>query len=73
MIATLSGLWNTLSQSRKELEALKAQYDQEQNDIEELRSMLEDGSQSQIIEKAARERLGFVYPDEQVFIDISGN
>ena len=73
MIATLSGLWNTLSQSRKELEALKAQYDQEQNDIEELRSMLEDGSQSQIIEKAARERLGFVYPDEKVFIDISGN
>ena len=73
MIATLSGLWNTLSQSRKELEALKAQYDQEQNDIEELRSMLEDGSQSQIIEKASRERLGFVYPDEQVFIDISGN
>jgi cell division protein FtsB len=73
MIATLSGLWNTLSQSRKELEALKAQYAQEQNDIEELRSMLEDGSQSQIIEKAARERLGFVYPDEQVFIDISGN
>ena len=73
MIATLSGLWNTLSQSRKELEALKAQYDQEQNDIEELRTMLEDGSQSQIIEKAARERLGFVNPDEQVFIDISGN
>ena len=73
MIATLSGLWNTLNQSRKELEELKAQYAEEQNDIEELRTMLEDGSQSQIIEKAARERLGFVYPDEQVFIDISGN
>ena len=73
MIATLSGLWNTLNQSRKDLEELKAQYAEEQNDIEELRTMLEDGSQSQIIEKAARERLGFVYPDEQVFIDISGN
>lgn len=73
MIATLSGLWNTLNQSRKELEELKAHYAEEQNDIEELRTMLEDGSQSQIIEKAARERLGFVYPDEQVFIDISGN
>lgn len=73
MIATLSGLWNTLNQSRKELEALKAQYEAEQNDIEELRTILEYGSQSQIIEKAARERLGFVYPDEQIFIDISGN
>ena len=73
MIATLSGLWNTLNRSRKELENLKAEYAEEQNDIEELRAMLEDGSQSQIIEKAARERLGYIYPDEQVFIDISGN
>lgn len=35
--------------------------------------MLEDGSKTKIIEKAARERLGYVYPDEQIFIDISGN
>ena len=73
MIATLSGLWNTLNKSRKELDALKEQYAAEQNDIEELRAMLEDGSESKIIEKAARERLGYLYPDEQVFIDISGN
>ena len=55
------------------LEALKEQYAAEQNDIDELRAMLEDGSEAKIIEKAARERLGYVYPDEQVFIDISGN
>ena len=73
MLATLSGLWNTLNESRKELDALKAQYVAEQNDIDELRAMLEDGSEAKIIEKAARERLGYVYPDEQVFIDISGN
>lgn len=73
MIATLSGLWSTLNESQKELESLNAQYAAEQNDIDELRAMLEDGSQSKIIEKAARERLGYIYPDEQVFIDISGN
>lgn len=73
MLATLSGLWNTLNESRKELEALKEQYAAEQNDIDELRAMLEDGSEAKIIEKAARERLGYVYPDEQIFIDISGN
>ena len=73
MIATLSGLWNTLNKSRKELDELKEQYAAEQNDIEELRAMLEEGSESKIIEKAARERLGYIYPDEQVFIDISGN
>ena len=73
MIATLSGLWNTLNKNRKELESLNAQYAAEQNDIDELRAMLEEGSESKIIEKAARERLGYIYPDEQVFIDISGN
>ena len=73
MLATLSGLWNTLNESRKELDTFKAQYAAEQNDIDELRAMLEDGSEAKIIEKAARERLGYVYPDEQVFIDISGN
>ena len=73
MIAILSGLWNTLNKSRKELDELKEQYAAEQNDIEELRAMLEEGSESKIIEKAARERLGYIYPDEQVFIDISGN
>ena len=30
-------------------------------------------SNAQLIEKAARERLGYIYSDEQVFIDISGS
>lgn len=73
VIATLVDLWSTLNKSRADLSALKEQYSAEQNDIDELKVLLEDGSQSKVIEKAARERLGFVYPDEQVFIDISGN
>ena len=70
MVFTFAGLWND---STKQLNELKAQYSAEKNDIEELKAMLEDGSKTKIIEKAARERLGYVYPDEQIFIDISGN
>lgn len=73
MIATLSSLWKTLSESQRQLDELEEQYAQEKNDIEELQALLAEGSESKIIEKAARERLGYVYPDEQVFIDISGN
>ena len=73
MIATLANLWTTLNSSKSQLALLKQQYEAEQNDIEELRKMLEDESNTQIIEKAARERLGYIYSDEQVFIDISGN
>ena len=73
MIATLLNLWSTLNQSRQKLKSLEAQYASEQNDIDELTEILKDDSNTQIIEKAARERLGYIYSDEQVFLDISGN
>ena len=73
MVFTFAGLWKTWNDSAKQLNELKAQYSAEKNDIEELKALLEDGSKTKIIEMAARERLGYVYPDEQIFIDISGN
>lgn len=73
MIATLLSLWGTLNQSRQKLKSLQAEYETEQNDIDELTEILKDDSNTQIIEKAARERLGYIYSDEQVFLDISGN
>lgn len=73
LIVTLLGLWNTLNESKATLKALEEQYAAEKNSIEELRAMLDDDSNSAIVEKAARERLGYVFSDEQVFIDISGN
>ncbi len=73
MVATLISLWNTLSQDRATLAELQHQYRMEELELEELKSLLSDGSQSQIIEKAARERLGYVYSDEEIYIDISGS
>ena len=73
MLITLFDLWSTLNDSMTELDTLKLQYQNKQEAIEELKVMLKDESNKQIIEKAARERLGYIYSDEQVFIDISGN
>lgn len=73
LVATLTGLLTTLNESKAQLALLEEQYATEKNTIEELRTMLENESDYAIIEKAARERLGYVYSDEQVFIDISGN
>lgn len=36
MIATLYGLWNTLNENKKELNALKAQQAATQTDIDEI-------------------------------------
>ena len=73
VFATLVNLWSTLNESQAELKALKEEYAATENDIAELKAMLADESNAQIIEKAARERLGYIFSDEQVFIDISGN
>ena len=70
---TLAGLWGSLNESRAELDALNEQYEAQVNDIEQLKAFLNSESDTQIIEKAARERLGYIYSDEQVFIDISGS
>ena len=70
---TLGSLWGKLNDSIKELEDLKAQLQAEENEVEELREVLNADSDTPLIEKAARERLGYIYSDEQVFVDISGD
>lgn len=46
---------------------------QKKNDIEEINTMLNSDSNKELIEKAARERLGYIYPNEEIYIDVSGN
>lgn len=72
MIATLVGLWSTLNDSRAELHGLQSELAAQQADIDELKKLLDNGSHNELVERAARERLGYVYADEQIFIDISG-
>lgn len=73
MIATLANLWTTLNKSKAELNSLKEKYSATQNDVKELKAMLKDESNTKIKEKAVRERLGYIYSGEQIFIDVSGN
>lgn len=73
MVATLIGLGNQLAQDRETLKQYEKQRDTLKLENEELKALLDSESHSEIIEKAARERLGFVYSDEEIYIDISGN
>ncbi|MGN1319661.1 MAG: septum formation initiator family protein [Acutalibacteraceae bacterium] len=73
MVATLIGLGNELADSRAQLAEYEKQRDLEKMQIEELKALLDSDSHSAIIEKAARERLGYVYSNEEIYIDISGN
>lgn len=64
---TLAGLWNQLNKSKAELASYKQQFAAMTVEVEELHAILESDSDKQIVEKAARERLGYIYPGEQIF------
>ena len=73
MVVTLISLFGELRENRNKLEELKITLSKEQIKIEEYKALLSEGSHADIIEKAARERLGYVYSNEEVYVDISGN
>lgn len=60
----------SVSGQRQQLEAEKADLEKK---VREYSNLLENGTEKDFIERAARDKLGYVYPDEQVFVDISGN
>ncbi len=73
MVATLVNLGNQLAKDRETLKEEQKKLSAIELDVEELKVLLNSDSHSKIIEKAARERLGFVYSDEEIYVDISGN
>lgn len=56
---------------QKEAESLSQEYEQRQLDNEEMRRILSEGNEADLIEKYARENRGYVYPDERVYYDIT--
>ncbi len=72
MVVTLCGLWGELISKKNEYNLLAERRARLNAQIEEMSALL-NGSEEEVIEKAARERLGYVYSEEQVYIDNSGN
>lgn len=73
VLTNFVGRWRELNTMQKEYEALQQQKIEMINKRDALQQLLEEGSHVEMIEKAAREKLGYVYPDEEVYVDISGN
>lgn len=72
IIISLSNLQIQLLNRKKELKSGEAVLESKNMQIDELVRLLDNGSESELIEKTARERLGYVYPDEQIYVDLSG-
>lgn len=73
LIYSLSSLWTELADGKRKLTYYNDQIAETERKIDEYKNLLAEGNEVKIIEKAARDRLGYVFTDEQVFIDVSGN
>lgn len=72
IIISLTSLQVQLIGLKRELSSKTARYNELNLEIEEALHLLDSGNETELIEKNARERLGYYYPDEEVHIDISG-
>lgn len=58
-----------ISKRKESLEAVEQELAQQEYLNEEMQSILDSGTDTEYIMRMAREKLGFVFPDERVFID----
>lgn len=72
IIISLTTLQVQLIGLKRELNSKTAQLNELNLEIDEALHLLDSGNEIELIEKTARERLGYYYPDEEVHIDISG-
>lgn len=68
-VATLISLRTTVSAEEKSLEDLKISYQQQLDENAELEMIIENGNESDYLEKVAREQYGYAKPDERVYYD----
>ena len=73
VVFSLVQIQGEIQESRELLAQLEQQNEEQRIANKELERILSDGTQEEYIERIAREKLGFAYPEEQVLIDISGS
>lgn len=71
MLITVGTLIAELSEKKEQLAEYENQNKETSLRIEEKENLLKNSTREELIERAARESLGYVYPNEQVFVDIN--
>ena len=73
LIVRLISVLNSYRSSYKDYQNELRKKEELEEYIEEQKSLFTDESKGKMIEKAARERFGFAYPNEEFYTDTSGN
>ena len=71
LLVSFINLQLDIGEKRASLSALKTQYAQQTAANDELSALLDKEDQNALMERVAREKRGYVYPDERVYYDIT--
>ena len=60
-----------INETNDKIDVAKTQYEKIVSDNEYTANLLKNADEKDIVERIARERLGYVFPDEKVFQDVN--
>lgn len=72
MVYSMISLQAQLAQKKQELQKELDAINEQKMSIDEINQLLKSGSKDELIERAARDKLDFVFKNEEVYEDISG-
>lgn len=72
MVYSMISLQAQLASKKRELEENQRVISQQNMSIDEIKELLKNGSKDDLIERAARDKLDFVFKNEEIYEDISG-
>ena len=61
-----------VTSKRRHLAAIEREIYRQEMENAEIKRILDGGTDREYIERVARDKLGYAYPDEKIFIDRSG-
>ncbi len=73
LVYSFINLQSELVQERAILRAKQSEITQLEISNKELANLLKNGAHEELIERAAREKLDFVYANEEIYQDVKGN
>ncbi len=72
LLFSLISMQADINEKKNELDAVRQQYTESLIRNEELQKTLDSYGTDEFIEEQAREKLGYAYPEEHFYIDVSG-
>lgn len=72
LLISLISMQSSINHKKNELDDLRQQYTESLIRNEELQKTLDSYGTDEFIEEQAREKLGYAYPEEHFYIDVSG-